>query len=308
MNDKKERHDRYIQPPLCLMQETYNSEPDMGLNIMLCFGIVKFAQKQNHSIDEVARQLMYAYYRKRHLIQDRLYDTMTDFIDEGSLTTDEDYNGFSGATFYPDDSINELKLLFESHSDFKEAAILRYQIAQAADFLNISLGNIDHTIKEYKKGLSLKDRFEAIYGADCCPGVKPSQIFEFRDTPKDINIFRAYIGIKSLIGHNNYVSTHKSVILSRMLGCKSNDSLKAFLKANKTANKVYEMYSGRKRMNNLLFELMERGFVIVLSKKHESRIYVSAKIKTPGELADLIIKNREANNLKKQLTEASNRL
>jgi hypothetical protein len=307
MEHKTKRDDRYIQPPLCLLQETYNMD-ERGWNIILDFGIVNFAKKQKYNMADVARQLMYAYYRKSHLVQSDLFDTLNGFIDDESLTTDDDYNGFSGPSFFPEESIHELQLLFESHSQFKRAAIFCYQITQAADFLNITLGSLDSTIENYNKGLSLQSRFEAVYGPDCCPGIKPSQIIEFRDTRKDIDLLRAYIGIKSLIGQNNYVSTHKSVILSRMLGCKSNDSLQAFLQANKNAKKVYEMYSGRKRMDNLLFKLMERGFIIVLSKKHESRIYVSAKLKTPTELANAILKYRKSNDLKKQISEASNLL
>lgn len=304
MEQKNKRDDRYIQFPLCLLQGTYQNSYNT-LNIILDYGIVKYSKSFKYDITEVARQLMYAYYRNRNMIQNDLYSMFCGFIDNDLLSTDEDYNGFSGASFYPDDSIQELLKLFESNPEFKEGAIFRYQIAQSANFLNISIGNIDSTIRNYTSGFIIKEQFEKSYGPDCCPGIKPSQLFEFRDSGKDLDLFRAYIGIKSLIGQNNYVSTHKTVILSRMLGCKSNDSLKAFLKSNKDAKEIYDKYSGRKRMNNLLYKLMERGFIIVLSKKHESRIYVSVKLKTPDELVNAILKNRNENNLKKQLAEAN---
>ena len=306
MKDTK-RIDRYVQFPLCLLQETYETKNN-GLNIILDYGIIKYATSFKYDITEVARQLMYAYYRDRPMIQDSLYNMICSFIDSDQLSTDEDYNGFSGASFYPDDSIQELLKLFESDPKFKEGAIFRYQITQAESFLNIKDYSIDRTIGNYNKGLSLKNSFESKYGPDACPSIKPTQIIEFRDSERDIDLLRAYIGIKSLIGHHNYVSTHKTVILSRMLGCKSNESLEAFLKSNKNAREVYEKYKGRKRMDTLLYKLIERGFIMMLSKKHESRIYVSAKIKTPQELADIILKNREENNLKKQLAEANKRL
>jgi len=45
--------------------------------------------------------------------------------------------------------------------------------------------------------------------------------------------------------------------------------------------------------------------MMMLSKKHESRIYVSTKLKTPEELAEAILKNRKQNDLKKRAEEAS---
>ncbi len=298
------RDDRYIQFPLCLLQGTYQNQYQ-ALNIILDYGIVKYAKSFKYDLTEVARQLMYAYYRNRKMIQDHLYSMFCKYLDDGLLTTDEDYNGFAGASFYPDDSIEELLKIFGYDQEFKEGAIFRYQIAQSASFLGIDLGNIDSTISNYNKGLASKNSFEKIYGPDCCPGIKPLQLMEFRDSGKDLYLLQAYIGIKSLIGQNNYVSTHKTVILSRMLGCKSNDSLNAFKKVNKNAKETYEKYSGRKRMDNLLYKLIDRGFIMMLSKKHESRIYVSIKLKTPIELASAILKNRKDNDLKKQISEAS---
>ena len=120
----------------------------------------------------------------------------------------------------------------------------------------------------------------------------------------DINLLRAYIGIKSIIGRNNFATTHKSVILSRMLGCKSNEALTAFLSENDDAKETYDKYSGRKRMDKLLFQLMERKLVTVLSRRHENRIYVSTKLRTPVELATAISQKREEKNLLQQIEEA----
>ena len=175
-----EKEFRYIQFPLCLIQETYQNSYN-GLNVILDYGIVNYAKSFKYDIKEVARQLMYAYYRNRVMIQDDLYEMFDGFLNDGLLSTDEDYNGFSGARFYPEDSINELLKLFESNLKFKEGAIFRYQITQAENFLGINDFNIDSTIMNYNKGLSLKNSFERIYGPDCCPSIKPLQLIEFRD-------------------------------------------------------------------------------------------------------------------------------
>jgi hypothetical protein len=305
MKDEKKEYG-YIQFPLCLLQRTFE-DPEQGLNLILRFGIVNYAKKFEYSITEVARQLMYCYYRNNEMIQSDLYTMIQKYIDNEKLFIDEDYYGFSSDQFTPLE-FSDVLSLFEADNKFQEAAILRYQIGQAVKSLNIKPSHIDNIISGYKEGLRFKSTFELKYGSDSWPNVKTSQVFEFRDSGKDLDLFRAYIAIKSLIGLNNYTSTHKTVILSRMLGCKSNDSLHGFLENNDEVKEIYKKYSGRKRMDNLLFKLMERKFILMLSKKHESRIYVSVKIKNPKEFAELILENRKQSRLKKELSEANQML
>jgi hypothetical protein len=248
---------------------------------------------------------MYAYYRNTDMIQTDLFKTLQGYVNNDLITIDSDFPGFSDNSFDPLLLSAELLGLFESDREFKESAILHYQIAQALTLLGIKDYDLDSTIDNYWKGLAYKDNFEAKFGPDCWPNVKPVQIMYFQDSGKDLELLRAYIGIKSIIGFNNYVSTHKTIILSRILGCKSNESLHSFIEGNASAKEFSAKFSGRKRMDNLLYKLMERGFMMMLSKKHESRIYVSTKLKTPEELAEAILKNRKQNDLKKRAEEAS---
>ena len=306
MNDNK-REDRYIQFPLCLVQGTYQN-PNNGFNIILDYGVVNYAKSFKFDIKEVARQLMYAYYRNRKMIQDDLYNAFCKYLDNGALTTDEDYNGFAGASFYPDDSITELLTLFESNPKFKESAIFRYQIVQAESSLKLKDYDIDSTIKNYNKGLSIKNNFERVHGPDCCPSVKPSQVIEFRDSGKDLDLFRASIGIKSMLGRRNFISTNKPAILSRMIGCKSKSAFEYFTadKYNKDKNLLptVEKFSKRYHMDKLLLTLAERKYIMFLSKKDISVLYVS-KYMEPEQLVALIMKTKEQQNLKRKIKQAS---
>jgi hypothetical protein len=291
------RDDRYIHFPLCLLQTTYEN-PVKGLNLILGFGIVNYAKKFDYTITEVGRQLMYAYYRAKHLIQADLYKTMERYIANEQLTIDEDYNGFVGGKFEPD-NLSDLLSLFESNDEFKQGAIIRYQITQAADSLNIKIGNIGNIIINYHEGQTIKNSFEQKFGSDSLASVKPDMLFEFRNSLNDLDLFRAYIGIKSMIGQRNFISTNKPAILSRMLGCKSKSAFEHYSK-DKNLMPMVAKYSKRHNMDKLLLTLAARGFIMYLSKPKVSVIYVS-KYMELEQLGQLIRETKSKQNLKSRM-------
>lgn len=308
--NKKTKEYGYLQFPLCLLKETY-SNPELGLNLIIDYGIVNYASKLSYDLQDVAKQVCYYYYRKYDVLQASIKNKIAQAEEDSKFSRDDDYNGFSGDTFQPDDNISEILSLFDEDSQFKKDCILYYQlhVASSTNHLNVSIMSNDNTIKRHKIASKIKKDFESKYGPDAMPMCKVHMLFDFRDKQqKDIILFQAYIGIRSIIGMNYYMPTHKIVILCRMLGCKTNIALQAFLKENESARDIYKKYSGRKRMDNLLYKLAERGFITMVSKKHESRIYVSVKYQNPVELAEAILKKRESNNLKKQLRDASEML
>lgn len=303
----------YYQPPLCLLQETFNN-PTEGLNIISSFAIVNYAMKYEININDVAKQLMYAYYRKADNIQSRLHSKLRNYIDEGEIILDEDYNGFNGSEFNPEREIESILKLFTTDKDFKNSAILCWQINKAADSLKVNLGSIDTTLNKYNKGLSVKNKFESEYGADVWPSIKPTQLFEFRDSGKDIDLFRAYIAIKSLIGQHNYVATTRNVILMRMLGCKSNQVLNDFLKANKQAREIYNRYTRsdkalRYHFDKLFQSLLERGFLMskIFERTVSRKIFISQKLNY-DQLANEIIKFHNKRKHKKDEQQAIQRI
>lgn len=304
----KERNDHYIQFPLCLLQETYK-DPVEGLNIIFDYGIVHYAKKIRYNIEEVGRQLMYDYYRKQDMIQWQLVNMMEQYIESEDLIIDDNYFGFtnSGTDFEPLEGSGLLEL-FEADQNFKEAAIFHYQIKQATSSLNISISNIEVIIKRYDKGIALQSKFEQLFGSDAMPMVKTSHLFDYLKNPKDLDLFRAYIAIRSMIGQRNFATTQKPAILGRMVGCKSVEAFKYFTEHKTFKNKyllpTVEKYSKRYQMDKLLFTLAERKFIMYLSKPKVSVIYVSIYME-PEALAKLIIKSKDKLNLKKRLKDAA---
>ena len=309
MSEQTKRDDKYIQFPLCLLRQTY-SNPETAFDLIVNFGIVHYAMSFEYNMVDVGRQLMYAYYRNKEMIQSSLYKTINKYALDGLLTTDEDYNGFSGSEFDPLAVSVELLGLFQSDSEFKEAAILRYQIQQAISgkFLCVELGDINSTIRNYNEGLEYKKKFEQQFGSDCMPGVKVKQLFECRDSGKDLDLFRAYIGIKSMIGNRNFISSNKPAILSRMIGCKSKAAFEydTCYKPGKDKSNLPTVakYSKKYQMDKLLLTLVEQKFIMFLSKPKVSVIYLS-KYMEPEELGKLITDTKDKQNLKQRMKDAA---
>lgn len=302
--DKKKEYG-YIQFPLCLMMETYK-DIEQGLRMILSYGIMNYALKLNYNIKDVARQTVFNYYRRENEMRPADLKFINQAAKEDKFSYDSDYNGFAGDTFQPDDNIAEILVLFEQNASFKENSILYYQLhlATSDDHLGINIGYIPGTIERYEKAISLKQEFEGMFGPDAMPSCKKGLLFEYIDNPKGIDLFRAFIGIKSMIGHRTFISSNKPAILSRMIGCKSKAAFEYHAQNGKELFPVIEKYSKRYHMDKLLLSLAQRKYIMHLSKKRISVIYLSTYME-PEKLAEIIKERKEKQNIKKRIKDAT---
>lgn len=297
--DQKEKEYKYLQFPLCLLMETYK-DIGTGLNLILNYGLMYYAMKQKYNLRDVAKQICYDYYRNESDLPGRIVNvinTSDEFI------PDVNYNGFSGAEFNPEDNIEQILSLFEQDQEFKDECILRYRIHTAAAFFNVQV-NSETTLRAYKKALSIKESFEAKFGPDVFPSCKPDMIFQVRDgNHKDIDFLRAYIGIRSMLGNRNFISSNKPAILSRMIGCKSKAAFEYYTNGkfkDKTVLPTIETYSKKYHMDKLPLNLAERKYIMFLSKKQVSIIYLS-KYMEPEELGKIIKETKDKQNIKQRI-------
>lgn len=299
----KDNTENYIQFPLCLLKETYK-DTYQGVNLIINYGIINFSTKVQYSQKEVARQLYYDYYKRQPMLK-KLINKIDKSANTNKIELDEDYHGFdiSGKKFDPE--ITEILVLFDQDCDFKFMAIQHYQIRQAAQLLNVILGAIEPIIEDYEKATLLIEKFEEKYGKDACPGIKTSHLFDFRDNPEKADIFRAYIGIRSLIGQKDFIATNKQIILSRMIGAKSDIVRQEFLEITEI-KPTYEKYKNRYQMDKLLLELSKRGFIIKVA--YGRRLYISKNNLTYEELADKVASWLSKLNIRRQEREANHRL
>jgi hypothetical protein len=306
MDKEKLKEYGYLQFPLCLIMEIYR-DVERGLNLIISYGIMNYAIKLKYDLQDVAKQVCYYYYRKEDVVQSSIINRLNLAIREELFTPDEDYNGFNGGNFQPDDNISEVLKLLELDPEFKENAILNYQfhLAASKNHLNITIGSNDDTIHRYYEGLRIQKNFEEKFGPDAMPFCKKGMLFEFRDKQqKEIDLFRAYIGIKSMIGRRNFISSNKPAILSRMIGCKSKSAFEYYTtdKYNKNKNllPIVEKYSKRYHMDKLLLTLAERKYIMFSSKEKVLVIYLS-KYMEPEELGKLIKETKDRQNIKQRI-------
>lgn len=298
------KENRYFQFPLCLLMETYKDR-QKGLNLISSYGIIHFARSLKWDITSVSRQVVYDYYRNIDELPRNVRITIEEAEENENFTFNDDYKCFDVNGNFDDDlNVPEVLKILEDNPDIKEEAIEHYQIHQAADFLNIKIGSLKNTLKQYSEAKGIQASFEQRFGADAMASIKPSLLFSFRDDPKqNIDILRAYIGIISMIGYRNFISTNKPAILSRMIGCKSKAAFQE-LSGRKEVRATIDKYSKRYNIDNLLLNLAERKFIMYLSKKATSVIYVSRYME-PQELADMVRNSRNRYNLKSKIKDAT---
>ena len=298
---------KYIQFPLCLMQEVIKDR-HKGLNLCADFGLVHFALSQKYEIGDVVRQTIYDYYKNTDKLPRDLRVAIEEAEAEDQFTRDDDYNGFnSDGKFDPELNAPELLKILEDNPDIKEEAVRHYQLHQAAGLHNVTVKSIKSTLDRYQQAKGFKELFEAKFGTDAMASVKPGMLYDFRDgKEQDIDLLLGYLGIVLLIGFRKFISTTKPVILSRMIGAKSKPVWEAFSKV-KEARGIVERYSKRYNMDRLLLSLAERKFIMFLTRPHVSLIYVS-KYMEPEQLADLVRQSQAKYNLKNKIREASQKI
>lgn len=314
LDKKDEREDKYIHFPLCLLQMTYEN-PYGALNLILDYGIVYYAEK-NIKCDpcDVSQQLMYAYYRQKDMIPPDLLDMIDSYIDTGELSTDSN-DGFAvDGSFDPSESSEELIELFESDSIFRHEANRFYKVRQALKFLNLSGSSIDAMLERYNVGQKYRSSFEEKFGPDCFPSVKVTQVISFRDSGKDLDLFKASVAIRSLIGQNRWIATTKKVILMRMLGCKSADALLEFIGSNPKARTEFENCTRsdkalRYYFDKLFVRLLQHGFIRskIFERKVSRKIFISVTL-SYDQLADEISRYANSRNYKKNEMQARNKI
>lgn len=295
---------KYVQFPLCLMTETYKDR-ERGLNLMLDFGLVHYALSQKYEIGDVVRQTIFDFYKNTDKLPRDLRVAIEEAEAEDQFTHDEDYNGFnSDGKFDPELNAPELLGILENNPDIKEEAVRHYQLHQAGEFLNIQIGSVKRTLKSYNEAQGIRESYERIFGPDAMASVKPSVLIDYRDNPKqDIDLLRAYLGIVSMIGYRKFISTNKPAVLSRMIGAKSKQAFQSLSKLTTTGDTI-KKYSKRWNMDKLMLSLAEHKFIMFLSKKQTSVIYVSRYME-PQELADQVRQSRNRYDIKKKIQDAT---
>ena len=286
------------------MTETYKNR-EHGLNLMISYGLVHFALSQNYKLFSVAQHIVYCYYRKNELLPRNIRIAIEKAADIEGFTHDDDHGAFdTHGQFNADENIKEVLQILSDNPKLKEQAIKFYQLHQAEDFFNMQFCVPEAYFERYNEAQIIKERFEGNFGPDAMVSAKPDMLMDFRDDPKqNLDLLRAYLGIVSMIGRRKFISTNKPAILSRMVGCKSKKAFQEVSRQDELQSTI-DKYSKRWNIDRLLLTLAEKKYIMFLSKKATSVIYISRYME-PQELAELVRRSRNKLELKRKIHDAA---
>lgn len=248
MNDSH-KDTKYLQFPLCLMQNFFN-DPAGTIQKIFDAGIYRFSQKVPNDQEAAARQLLYDYYRHKNKLTSYLHRELSSNYNNGTLELDEDYNGFVGpsGTFEPLEHDDLVKIMNDD-ACFNEAVIEYYQVDSALKFLDIE-SNTGYKVTAGKELL------KNIPAGHPWPMISKDILFRYYThdkQPWELEQFAAYIAVGSIIGKQTYCRTNKQFILSRMLGFVKYKDIPE--KPNPIVSDLIKKYSTRYWMDKLLQQL-----------------------------------------------------
>ena len=300
---------RYIHFPLFLIKNLF-SEKDLNNTVSDIIDVGIYNYSKQFDIDNLSAysHVIYCYYRGG--LTDKLQSNLQYMYDNGDLTLDDDFNGFKsdGSTFEPYE-LDELVQIALMNNILRDLCIEFYKMHLALKSLKLT-GNIQSILSASKAVLGLQHIHEAQYGREPSVMLKTDLVFDYYKKSKssgDIILFVAYAAIKSIIGKKEFAGTTKKMIVSRMIGAKSDKVLQDFLK-DKTLKTIFDKYSKRYWFDKLINELRIRDFIrskITLKFGFKSRMYLSCKLDS-NQLSSKLAENwnRNKGNTKLKLLKA----
>ena len=300
-----ENKKRYFQFPVMLLKDVHKDH-DSAMENIISFAIADYALKQNISQQDAAKQSLYSYYRGNGLSE--LYNTIDNYMIDGQIDYDEDYNGFAGDKFNPDDGINNILELFKHNSNFYELALKNCQLSKIDEFFGITGPSSGVRLEKYNAIRKQIDQHEQEFGPEPMPTIEKDLFMDFREKPDPI-LFSAYIAIRSLQGQKNFIATTRNVILMRMLGAKSKKALEEHLK-DEDIKEVHQKFARsenalRYNFNKIFSQLLNRGLLRskVFERSVSRKIFLSTRLNYE-QLTDKIIEQSKKKDHKTKENEA----
>jgi DNA-binding CsgD family transcriptional regulator len=150
----------YIHFPLSLIKHLFvSNNPDTAITDIFEIGIYNYSKQFKIEDASAYRQVIYCYYRGD--ITDELQNCMQRLYDSGTLTIDEEYNGFYDMTFEPDE-LDELSDYAISNKPFREKCFEFFRMHQAMKSLELT-GSIQHILSNSKANLKAVTEHEKQY-------------------------------------------------------------------------------------------------------------------------------------------------
>ena len=259
-----------------------------GIETILKYGLYHSARLQNTGLEptDMIRQLLYCFHRQQKALTISLKNTLDKLVESGDLYIDEDYNGFYGPDFNPEESINDLTEICKNDESLKDEICEWYDLYQF-----YSLANIEENGYAMEATAKIGRKYDDYEGSPYAM-FSPNLLIDLRDryrTEQDRVRLAMLLSIISIVGKKRFAATTKKHIIFRMFGAKSEEELNANLK-NKALDACYQKYTTRKVFDKLRDELLTRK-LLKCYHGHAGRVYVSNQYsfnELIDEIADFI--------------------
>lgn len=285
---------KYFNYPLSLMQFIRNDTDKEGLLKIIAFAVMNFSENISYSNSSMANQIIYLYYRRDYFLDKKLNDYLSEMFDDGRLIEDEDYHGFAGETFTPEQENEGMLSEFESNIFFYNQCVNVYKEHQAMSLLNLNPILITDIRNQYQKVTKFIKSFEMKNGRDAWTSVSNDLIFKVYNGELSMDNFRLVSAVKSVLNKKNFNLSYKSVLLCRMFGCKKMQILNEFFNESPDLHNKHSFLSRRRQWEKLIDSAMNQGLISYHSTGRQ--FFVSVTM-TKDELQNAIEKNHE-NRLK----------
>lgn len=297
---------RYVQFPLYLLRGLHH-DYKKAIEDIICSGVYLFSIKIQCTDEVLARQIIYWNYRGG--MSDTFQESFNS-LEWEYVGYDEYYNGFSGASFDPDEEeVSEMIKVLRENIKFKREALINYKLDRAHKFLKLKVNYWG-----YIRGEKL---IEETPDKEPMPMVSAKLLFKYYNNDKsklEVEQLAAFIGLKSILGQREVCKSNKAHILARMFGYSSAKDIHE----NNVMGVVFAKYQKRYHMDKLLEALRDhwhfktysekmRGFVMGVGSnlKYETLIRYHDKIKTSSkkkkrkeeiERAEATVRQEQKNN------------
>jgi hypothetical protein len=278
---------KYVLFPLPLVQEIFK-KPQNGFIRLFYYGIYRSAITQDVSTESAIKQALYCFYRGG--LTQSLQNKISDLTDKGIIYLDEDYNGFSGNEFDPEDGISEI--IQHNDTELINEIVEFHKLRQIKEVLNLTF-DIQVAIKHYN---DLNFEYANFEKAPLV-SISTKMLLDFISKDKsefEKVLFTCYCGIRSIIGKKKYCQTTRDMIFCRMVGVKSPKDIESL--TDKKLKGIYHKYNVRYQREKILDYLVSKHF---LSSKigMNRRTYLSCSL-NHDELANAIIRDLEQKSIK----------
>lgn len=286
---------------------------DTNAGTLLSYGIVRYGNTLEYTEKSVYAHVLYMYYKDK--LPDRIKWCIEELIDNDEFSVCDDDEIFaSDGTFDPELNVDELIEGWGNDMSIFGLCLDVYRTSLAAKNLNMLLGCIETTIRDYNRINEGVTVFEKKYGKDATFGISTTMLIDYRDNEKsayEIELLKASLAIKSMQGRAKLCQTNKAAIVMRMVGARTNKSLvkngvkyldnilKDKLK-DKSNKRIFEKYSKRYHMDKLIKDLKYRGF-IKSTLPHNRSLFLSTSLSIGDlakEAADLVMNKEKQHKLK----------